>query len=368
MRPGNLCTCGHPLVSKVITGGVLCMKTKTCRDCKCSLSKGMTRHSCEKCSAHLCEDCYRKATKVRTNPGRDFLRKLCVWQGGHAPSEAEPDVKAAGVCAGSFIAWMSPLNDFVVNPAAVAKIQSAIRNHGISAQDAISALPGELEKYGTAATDAFLRGGDKVGKDWSHIQSQFNRPDLASHAANATWEDGTVNRARGKCDMTTGERTHASIDNHLDGLIAAAQTPEFWQRTLGNAMESAVYAACIVAVQQILIHRDELINGDDERRKQLVHQILRTSGVSAMGALPTSIVFALIVALVPGVKVVLVPLGIVGLAGLGIRLISAVARHPSRQELQAIAALQNVLAGIKFNRSCDKFFLPAAVQKEACGR
>jgi hypothetical protein len=251
------------------------------------------------------------------------------------------------VCAGSVAAWLTPLNDFAISPAAVTKIQSVVRNHGVSAQDAIAALPGELERYGTAATDAFLRGGDKVGKDWSHIKSQFNRPDLASDPANAIWEDGTINRARGKCDMSTAERVGASFDNHLDGLIAAAQTPEFWQRTLGNAMESAVYAACIAAVEQTLIHRDELINANAERRKQLVRQILRTSGVTAMGALPTSVVLALIVALVPGVEAVLIPLGIVGLVGLGIRLIVSVTRHPSRQELQAVAALQKVLAGIK---------------------
>jgi hypothetical protein len=312
----------------------------------------MIRHSCEKCSAHLCEDCYQIRTKVHRNLGRDLLGKLAAAcpgrrsrNGDTDPIKAEPNVQA--VCAGTFAAWLTPLNDFAINPAAVAKIQSAVRNHGISAQGAIAALPGELEKYGTAATDAFLRGGDKVGKDWSHIKSQFHRPDLASDPANAIWEDGTVNRARGKADMSTAERFGASFDNHLDGLIAAAQTPEFWLRTLGNAVESAVYAACIAAVQQTLVHRDELINASEERRKQLVRQILRTSGVTALGALPTSVVLALIVAVVPGVEAVLIPLGIVGLVGLGVRLIMAVARHPSRQEIQAIAALQKVLAGIK---------------------
>merc|ERR1712217_228686 len=118
--------------------------------------------------------------------------------------------------------------------------------------------------------------------------------------------------------MSSAERIVASFDNHLDGLIAAAQTPQFWLRTLGNAMESAVYAACITAAEQTLIHRDELINSGAERRNQLVRQILRTSGVTAMGALPTSVVLALIVAVAPGVEVVLVPLGIVGLVGLGI--------------------------------------------------
>merc|ERR1719277_2572840 len=156
----------------------------------------MVRHSCEKCSAHLCEDCYSIKTKVHRNLGRDLLSKLAAACPGKrsrscpAPSKAEPDVQA--VCAGTFAAWLTPLNDFAVNPAAVAKIQSAFRNHGISPQDAIAALPGELEKYGTAATDAFLRGGDKVGKDWSHIKSQFHH--------------GTVNKGRGKAVMTTVEK------------------------------------------------------------------------------------------------------------------------------------------------------------------
>ena len=41
------------------------------------------------------------------------------------------------------------------------------------------------------------------------------------------------------------ERVRACADNHLDGLIAAAQTTEFWQRTMGNAVEASVYSAAV---------------------------------------------------------------------------------------------------------------------------
>jgi hypothetical protein len=289
--------------------------------------------------------------KTRGNVAREVLAKLAVWRVDETAPECR--VHAAAMVAGAFAAWLTPLFDFALDPAAVTKIQSAVKNHGITADDAIAALPGELEKYGAAATDAFLKGGDKVGKDWSHIKSQFNRPDLASDPANAIWEDGTVNRARGKADMTYTERVQASFDNHWDGLMAAAQTPEFWQRTLGNAMESAVYAACIAAVDQILIHRDELINGSTERRKILVKQILETSGVTALGALPTSVVLALVVAVVPGVEAVLIPLGVVGMAGLGLRLFISFAKHPSKQELEAISGMQRMLDGAKLQFSPD---------------
>ena len=247
------------------------------------------------------------------------------------------------VTAGSVAASLSELHNVALDPQLVSRLMSVASNHGVAIGDAIGRLPGELEKYGTAAVDAFLKGGDARGKEWSHIQSQANAPELASHPANAIWEDGTVNNARNATDMSWLERAHASVDNHLDGLIAAAQTPEFWHRTLGNAVEASVYSAAIAAVDQLLVHRDELINGSPQARKERLIQIMQTSGLIAAGALPVSVFLAVALMLVPGLTLVMGPLGMIGSAGLGIRLMSSTVRNPSRQEREAIQLLQNVL-------------------------
>ena len=247
------------------------------------------------------------------------------------------------VATGTLAASLSQLNNFNVDPLLISRIVSATSNHGVTAADALSKLPGELEQYGTAAVDAFLSGGDTLGKHWSHIQSQLNAPNLAADPSNAIWEDGTKNVSRGGTDMSWIEKGHASIDNHLDGLIAAAQTPEFWHRTLGNALEAGAYAAAVAAIDQLLIHRDELINGSIQARKDRLVQILQTSGLMAAGALPVSVFMAIALMLVPGLAVAVAPLGMIGTAGLGLRLISSAVRHPSRQEQEAVLQLQSLL-------------------------
>jgi hypothetical protein len=216
-------------------------------------------------------------------------------------------------------------------------------NHGVAASDLVSKLPGDLEHYGTAAVDTFLRGGDPLGKHWSHRQSQHHAPHLAAEASNGLWEDGTLNLARGARTMTWLERMRACADNHLDGLIAVVQTQGFWRRTLGNGLEASAYAAAIAAVDQLLIHRDALINGSaDARGKHLLH-ILQTSGLIAAGALPVSAFLAVALLVVPGLVVVMAPLGFVSFAVLGLRLIHSALRHPSRQEQQALKQLQGQL-------------------------
>jgi len=247
------------------------------------------------------------------------------------------------IAAGSVAASLSELNNFALDPQLVSRITSAASNHGVAITDLVAKLPGELENYGTSAVDAFLKGGDARGKEWSHIQSQANAPHLASNPANAIWEDGTINNTRNSVDMSWHERAHASVDNHIDGLLAAAQTPEFWQRTLGNAVEASVYSAAIAAVDQLLTHRDELINGSPQVRKDRLIQILQTSGLMAAGALPVSVFLAIALMLVPGLTFVMGPLGILGTAGLGIRLLSSAIRHPSRQERELTQQLRNVL-------------------------
>lgn len=251
--------------------------------------------------------------------------------------------KALAIAFGTVAASLSELNNFAIDPQVVSRIASAATNHGVAAADLIGKLPGELEHYGTAAVDAFLKGGDALGKHWSHQQSQANAPHLASDPSNAIWEDGSVNVSRGATDMSWTERMQASVDNHLDGLIAAAQTPEFWQRTLGNALEASVYAAAITAFDQLLVHRDELINGTAQARRDRLMQILQTSGLMAAGALPVSVFLALALMLVPGLTLVIGPLGLLGSAGLGLRLITSAVRNPSRQERQAIAQMQGLL-------------------------
>ncbi len=86
--------------------------------------------------------------------------------------------------------------------------------------------------------------------------------------------------------MTWFNRIRASADNHLDALVAAAQTPKFWQRTMGNAVEASVYSAAIVSVDQLLVHRDALLNGSDEARKERLRMILQNSGLIVAGAWP----------------------------------------------------------------------------------
>lgn len=250
---------------------------------------------------------------------------------------------ALSVAAGAVAASLSELNNIGIDPQMISRLSSAATNHGVAAADLLSKLPGELEQYGTSVVDQFLKGGDSLGKHWSHLESQANAPHRSGDPTNAIWEDGSSNVSRGATDMSWTERAQASFDNHFDGLIAAAQTPEFWQRTLGNAMEASVYAAAITAVDQLLIHRDELINGMLEARRERLIQIMQTSGLMAAGALPVSVFLALALMVIPGLTFVMGPLGLIGTAGLGFRLISSAVNNPSQQERQVIQKLQGLL-------------------------
>ncbi len=247
------------------------------------------------------------------------------------------------VVTGSVGASLRGTNNLAVDPQRVNRLNSAMANHGVAASDLLAKLPGELEHYGTAAVDAFLRGGDALGKHWSHRQSQSQAPHLAAEAANGLWEDGTRNLARGARTMTWLEQMRASADNHLDGFIAAAQTPGFWRRTLGNGLEASAYAAASAAMDQLLVHRDTLINGSADAKGERLLQILQTSGLIAAGALPVSAFLAVALMVVPGLAAVMGPLGAISFAGLGLRLISSAIRHPSRQEQQAVQQLQRLL-------------------------
>jgi hypothetical protein len=246
------------------------------------------------------------------------------------------------VAAGTVAASLSGLHNVAIDPLTISRIRCAVSNHGVAAADLLARLPGELEHCGANAVESFLKGGDALGKHWSHIESRLQAPHRAAEAANGLWEDGTVNLRRGASPMTWPERVRASADNHLDGLIAAARTPQFWQRTLGNAVEASVYSAAIMAVDQLLVHREALLNGTPEDRTERLQQILRTSGLTAAGALPVSLVLAVALMLVPGLAVVLGPLGLVGSVGLGLRLMSSAVLHPSQQEVWALRYVEGL--------------------------
>ena len=244
---------------------------------------------------------------------------------------------------GAIAASLTPLNDLSLDPSLITKITSAVKNHSINPQDAINALPGELEKYGAIAVDKFLNNGDTLGKHWSHRESQLNNPNLASDPRNAIWEDGIKNISRGSNDMKTNERISASFDNHKDAFIASIQTEDFWKRTLGNAFEASVYTALITAVDQLLQNRNLLINGDDKKRKEILLKILKTSGVMAAGALPVSVFLGVVLMLIPGATILMTPLGIYGSAGLGLRLIHSLIQNPSKQESDLIETINDYL-------------------------
>ena len=246
---------------------------------------------------------------------------------------------ALTIAAGAVGASLSTFNNISVDPLLISRINAAASNHGIAAADLLNRLPGELEHMGTAAVDAFLQGGDALGKHWSQITGN--------------WEDGTTNLRRSGADLSWQDRLRVSADNHLDGMIAAARTPQFWQRTLGNAVEASAYAAAIAAVDQLLIHRDALINGNQAQRREQLLEILQTSGLMAAGAFPVSIVLALALMMVPGLVVVMGPLGMLGTAGLGLRLMASAVRHPSRQEREAIDALKRQLRATLYELQRD---------------
>jgi hypothetical protein len=236
---------------------------------------------------------------------------------------------ALAMAAAAVAASLSDLHTMGVDPALISRLSAAAVNHGVAAADRLAKLPGELEHVGSRAVEAFLNGGEA--------------PHRAADAANWLWDDGAANIRRGTADMGWLEQLRAGAENHLDGLIAAARTPEFWQRTLGNAVEASVYAAAITAVDQLLVHRDSLLNGSATDRKESLLRILQTSGLMAAGALPVSAFLAVALMLVPGLTVAMGPLGLIGAAGLGLRLISSVVRHPSQQERQAARHLRGLL-------------------------
>ena len=243
----------------------------------------------------------------------------------------------------SAVASLSSINNIDFDWENINRIVNATKSHSIKGIDFVEKLPGELENFGNAAVEAYLKGGDKLGKHWSHIKSQKNSPELSSDPSNAILEDGTVNLIRRSNDMNQLERLEASLDNHFDGFKTVYATSEFWERTLGNAFEAGIYSMAISALDKVLINRETLINGDDEERSRLMLEILKSSGLLAAGTLPISIFLGICLMLIPGLATVLGPIGLLGTTGIGIRLIKSVTDNPTHQEINAIHNLREFL-------------------------
>ena len=249
----------------------------------------------------------------------------------------------------SVTASLSSLNDIPFNWEGIDRIVNATKSHSIKGLEFVDKLPGELENFGNAAVEAYLKGGDKLGKHWSHIKSQKNSPNLSSDPSNAILEDGTVNVSRGAENMTSLERIEASIDNHIDGFKTVCLTPEFWERTLGNACEAGVYAMAISALNQVLINREELVNGSNENRRKLFLEILHKSGLIGAGTLPVSVFLGVCLMLFPGLATIIGPIGLLGSTGIGIHLIKSATGNPTKQEKLAISKLKGFLKDKSFD-------------------
>ncbi len=251
-------------------------------------------------------------------------------------------------------ASLSRLNDIPFDASQVTRIKSAMANHGITAADAVKALPDEITKFGIEVVDQFLKSGDSQGKHWSHIESQNSNPELASNPSNAIWEDGTTNISRNSRDMTITERVTASFDNHFDAFLTTVRTQEFWQRTLRNAFEASAYAAAIMALDMFLIQRDELINGTNERKQEILIDILKQSGLMAAGALPVSVFLAVLLLMLPGLSVAMAPLGLLGGVGLSLRLVTSLVNNPSKQAKDLLVSIQGYMKGLIYDLKRDE--------------
>ncbi len=277
------------------------------------------------------------------------IKQLAKSALGKAQPLSDKATAITSIGIGAIGASLSRLNDIPFDASQVTRIKSAMANHGISAADAVKALPDELTKFGTDLVDQFLKNGDSQGKQWSHIESQKNNPELAADPNNAIWEDGTTNISRNSRDMTVAERVTASFDNHFDAFLTTVRTQEFWQRTLGNAFEASAYAAAITALDMFLIRRDDLINGTNEKKQEILMDILKQSGLMAAGALPVSVFLAVLLLMVPGLSLVMGPLGLLGSVGLSLRLVTSLVNNPTKQEKDLLASIQGYMHGLIYD-------------------
>ena len=100
----------------------------------------------------------------------------------------------------SVAASVTARNDLPFNWEDIDRIVNATKSHSISGFEYVNKLPGELERFGSAAVEAYVKGGD----NWQALVPywcQKNSPELADDASNAILEDD-VNVTRGARDMT----------------------------------------------------------------------------------------------------------------------------------------------------------------------
>jgi hypothetical protein len=87
------------------------------------------------------------------------------------------------VAAAAVAASLSELNNVAVDPQVISRLAAAAAHHGVAAADLLAQLPGELEHVGQKAIEAFLNGGDALGKHWTAIQTPLPAPERAARAA-----------------------------------------------------------------------------------------------------------------------------------------------------------------------------------------
>ena len=107
-------------------------------------------------------------------------------------------------------------------------------------------------------------------------------------------------------------------------------------------------------LDMFLMQRDELINGTNERKQEILMDLLKRSGLMAAGALPVSVFLAVLLLMVPGLSVVLGPLGLLGSVGLSLRLVTSLVRNPTQQEKYLLTSIQGYMRGMIYDFKRDK--------------
>ena len=86
----------------------------------------------------------------------------------------------------------------------------------------------------------------------------------------------------------------------------------------------------------------------------ILMDLLKRSGLMAAGALPVSVFLAVLLLMVPGLSVVLVPLGLLGSVGLSLRLVTSLIRNPTQQEKDLLTSIQGYMRGLIYDFKRNK--------------
>lgn len=203
------------------------------------------------------------------------------------------------------------------------------RRYRLSISDLKKNLPSPLN--GSFSDNLIVRDFLK-DKDWSHIKSQSQHPDLATDPRNGFIENSKVNRSRGARDVTKTERVRATIDNAFEARKRLLTSPRVWRRLLGSSAQSALITAAIRAVEQLLIHRNDLINGSNEQRIDILNRILRDCGMETVNTFIIALIFGVAVIICPPLETALALVAGPGTVFYVADLIRVAIANPSRQE------------------------------------